>query len=86
MSDEEADDDEDESFSAGRDPFSDGVDVVRVDRDAGPVDRGFRFIGMKDDEEDVVEEEEAGPPLDIVPDENLSDSGSMPPPLGPLFC
>lgn len=78
MSDEE----EEESFSDGRDPFSDGVDVVRVERDAGPVDRGFRFIGMS---EDADEEEDAddGP----VVDENLSDSGSIPtPPPGPLFC
>lgn len=70
---------EEESFSDGRDPFSDGVDVVRVDREAGPVDRGFRFIGMRAE----VEEEETGP----ADDENLSDSGSIPtPPPGPLFC
>lgn len=69
-------DEEDESFSDGSDPFTDGVDVVRVDSEAGPEDRGF--IGMDDPVTGVTAE--------LV--ENLSDNGSIPgtSPPGPLFC
>jgi hypothetical protein len=75
-------DDEDESFSDGSDPFTDGVDVVRVDSEAGaPADSGI--IGNEDPLDPGVR-----PAAELLPDENLSDNGSIPGtrPPGPLFC
>ena len=77
MSDDE--EEEEESLRDGTEPLRDGVDVVSVDREAAALDR-FRLTGGGcggASRADV----EPGP----APD-NLSDSGSMPMPGGPLFC
>ena len=64
------------------DPLTEGVEVVRVDRETGPppTDSGFRLlVGGRREAAEL-------PPLRLEDDddeENLRDRGSMP---GPDFC
>lgn len=74
---------EEESLNAGRDPLSEGVDVVRVDSEAAaccPVeDNGFISEDTDGDVETMAEA------ADRAAAENLRDSGSGRPDRSP-FC